>query len=422
VRDLTNKVDSVGPPTGQLTAAEWIDVAQELKNLIESYSAQTSSSGDLTQLSKAIAQFGNVSDYYTGGGTANAQTLTIVARPGAVAYVTGLRVRWKPTATNTGAATINVNGLGAQTITRFDGTVLQAGDIATGRYAEAWYEAGAFRLTNNSLSIPSPALPSGYITGLICGTSAADPSHDITFSVGQCRDATNSVNLILSSSLTKRFDGASIAVGTGQTGFPTATHPARDASTWYRVFIVGHVDGRVDFGFDTSTTAAFLRADLVTADVAGWNYYRQIGWVLTQSGDVNAFVPFSQHAEDPTVFSWVAHDTRFSPLGSLSATRQTRAVPLLCPPSAVAEVVVGLLDTSGSGTSERYLALTDTDHADIAPTNVLHTAGFFTRPGDSSWRTIPVRVNASSEFYERWSASGGGFERTIFVPRWRFAR
>lgn len=420
MRDLTNKVDSAGPPTGQLTAAEWIDLAQELKTLIETYTAQTSSSADLLQISKAIAQASATFDYYTGGGTANAQTLTIIGRPGATALVNGLRVRWKPTVANTGAATINVNGLGATTITRADTTVLQAGDLAVGRFAEAVYDSGAFRLMNASLSIPSPALPSGYITGLVCGSAAADPNHDITFSVGQCRDATNTVNLVLSSALTKRFDGASIAVGTGQTGFPTVSL-TRNASTWYRVFIVGHVDGRVDFGFDTSTTAANLRADLVTADVAGWNYYRQIGWVRTQAGDASSFIAFASTADDPSCFSWVAHDTRFDPLGALVTSRTLRTISSLCPPDATAELEVLLFDNTGGGDSQRYAIVSDVDQADATPADTLHSIGFRSRPGDSNTRSARVRVNASSQFYERWN-SAGAFERTIFVPRWRFAR
>lgn len=421
MQDLTGKVDSAGPPTGQLPAAEWNELASEHKSLIVTYTGQTMSSGDLLQLSKAIAQASATFDYYTGGGTANAQTLTIIGRPGATALVSGLRVRWKPSVSNTGAATINVNGLGATTITRADTTVLQAGDIAVGRFAEAVYDAGAFRLMNASLSIPSPALPSGYITGLICGNAAADPAHDITFSVGQCRDATNTVNMILSSAMTKRFDGASIAVGTGQTGFPTATHPARAASTWYRVFIVGHVDGRVDFGFDTSATAAFLRADLVTVDSAGWNYYRQLGWVLTQAGDVNSFVPFSQNADDPECFQWVAHDTRFDPLGALATTRQTRTLSALCPPLSTAEIDVMLFDGSGSGDAQRWAIISNTDQADAAPADTLHSVGFKTRAGSAMMRTVRVRVDASSQIFERWNTAGS-FERTLFVGRWRFAR
>ena len=421
--NLDGKVDSAGPPTGVLTAAEWNQLANELKNFIDSHTAQTPASGDLNQLSKGVAQFSASSDYYTGGGTANAQTLTIVGRPGATALATGLRVRWKPSVANTGAATIDVNGLGATSITRFDGTVLQAGDIAVGRFAEAWYEGGNFRLSNGSLSIPSPALPSGYITGLAFSPPASDLTHDVTFPVGQCRDATNAVNLVLSTALTKRFDGTPIALGTGQTGFPTVSL-TRAAATWYRVFIVGHVDGRVDFGFDTSTTAAYLRADLVSIDSAGWNYYRQLGWIRTAGTD--DFIPFVQYAARPGRFHWIDGNLLIGASASLVTTRTARSLDSLVPPLSVAHVSVLIEPPSGAASERRNLLLTDKDQADYAPTNSRFTlttksaAG----PGNNAWThigTVEVRVDSASEIYERWDAANS-WERTLLIPRWDFDR
>jgi hypothetical protein len=73
----------------------------------------------------------------TVGGTANAITLTLV--PALAAYANGVRLIFKATANNTGATTINVNGLGARNIFKLSGTSLVActgGEIISG----AWYE------------------------------------------------------------------------------------------------------------------------------------------------------------------------------------------------------------------------------------------------------------------------------------------
>lgn len=421
MEDLTGKTNVGSPPDTQLAHTEWNPFAQEFKNLIETDAGLTMSVADARQLAKAIVQVSSAFGFFTGGGTGNAQTLTVIGgRPGPTAYVAGLRVRWLPSAGNTGPTTVNVNSIGVVALLREDGTPLQSGDLSTSRTAEAYHNGTNFRLLNSSLGAPAQALPNRFIAGLNFLPSAADMTHDVTFAAGSARDATNSANLVLNSALTKRFDGASIALGTGQTGFPTASL-TRAAATWYRVFIVGHVDGRVDFGFDTLLNAANLRADLVTIDAAGWVFYRQLGWVRTQAADANAFVPFVQYAEAPGVFQWVAHDTRFDPFGALVTSRTLRTISSLCPPDGVAELVVSILDTSGSGTSERYAILADTDQADTAPSNVAHSVGFMSRPGDSSPRTALVRVNGSSQFYERWN-SAGEMERTIYVPRWRFAR
>lgn len=428
MQDLTGKVDSAGPPTGQLQAAEWNEVAEELKNLAY-YSGVTLSGADLEQLARSVAHQAGIGDYYTATGTANAQILTSVGRHGAQFYPTGLRVRWKPSVTNTGAATLNVNSLGVKSITRNDFTVLQAGDITQNRYAEAVYDGVAFRLLNSSLGAPAQALPSGYITGLILGRNSADPSHDLVVSVGSCRDSSNTVNLVLSSALTKQFDGASIALGTGQTGFPTVSL-SRSAATWYRVFIVGHVDGRTDIGFDTvaHADASALRADLVSIDSAGWNYYRQLGWVRTQSGSSTAFIPMSHNAAQPNQFNWAETDTRIDANHDLDGllTRQVLSLAAVCPPGAVATVEVFIEDHSGTGTTSRYALLTDKGQADYTPSATNHTIATRTAPGSSqdSWTmagAVDVEVDASSEIYERWSG-GGAIERTIQVPRFHFAR
>jgi hypothetical protein len=65
--------------------------------------------------------------YAAAAGTADVLTATLDPVP--AAYVAGMELRLKIGATNTGAATLNVNGLGAKTIVRGDGAALVAGDL-----------------------------------------------------------------------------------------------------------------------------------------------------------------------------------------------------------------------------------------------------------------------------------------------------
>lgn len=426
MEDLTGKVDSAGPPTGQLTAAEWNHFLTEIKNLIATLTGQTMSSGDLLQLAKSIVTVGSAFDWYTGGGTANAQVLSVVsARPGAVSLATGLRVRWRPSVNNTGAATINVNGLGVKNIKREDGTNLQAGDLSTTRDALAVYDGTQFLLANSALGAPAQALPSGYITGLNFTPPTADRTHQITLAVGSCRDSTNAANLVVSSSITKKFDGASIAYGTGQTGFPT-TSLSRAAATWYRVFLVGHVDGRVDVGFDTDAAATNLLDDLVAADSAGWTYFRQIGWVRTQAADSTAFVPFVQYSNRPGRVHWIQGNQLFDQDGALVTARTSRSLLTLAPPLCVAHVNVLVEPPNSASVQRRNLLLTDTNQADYTPTDTLNTLSVKSAsgPGFNSWTPgglIQVRLDSSGNIYERWDAAGN-WTRTLAVPCWDFAR
>jgi hypothetical protein len=85
--------------------------------------------------------------YVAGGGTAQAQTVTL--SPAVTSLVTGLYVAWKPTAANTaGAPTLAVNGLATTTITKCGTTALQANDIITAAVAYAIYDGTEFQLLN----------------------------------------------------------------------------------------------------------------------------------------------------------------------------------------------------------------------------------------------------------------------------------
>ena len=85
--------------------------------------------------------------YAPGSGSANAQTVTLSIVP--AAYVAGVtRVCWTPLAANTGAATLNVNGLGTVNIVKQNGNPLIANDLITTIIACARYDGTNFELAN----------------------------------------------------------------------------------------------------------------------------------------------------------------------------------------------------------------------------------------------------------------------------------
>jgi len=80
-------------------------------------------------------------------------TLTGTLTPAIAAYATGNLFSFVAANTNTGAATINLNGLGAKSITKFGSTALSAGDILIGQIHLIEYDGTRFQLLNpNSLS------------------------------------------------------------------------------------------------------------------------------------------------------------------------------------------------------------------------------------------------------------------------------
>lgn len=103
----------------------------------------------------------------TDSGAANAYVLAVTLN----AYATNMIVMIKAINANTGASTLNINGLGAKSILRQDGTALQSGDIVAGQWIELVYSGTDFRLLNQFINFASPpAIGSGTpqaVTGTI---------------------------------------------------------------------------------------------------------------------------------------------------------------------------------------------------------------------------------------------------------------
>lgn len=103
----------------------------------------------------ARAQFPDQSTFVaTGGGTVNAQTALL---PNALAYadILGVVIKYIPSVSNTGAATLNISSLGAQTTlkqTPAGLTALSANDIIANRAALVLWYGVQFELLNPATS------------------------------------------------------------------------------------------------------------------------------------------------------------------------------------------------------------------------------------------------------------------------------
>jgi hypothetical protein len=93
--------------------------------------------------------------YVWGGtdtGAANAYVITIGAGVGAqaipTAYVAGMNIRFKATNANSGASTVNVNGLGTAAIKRAGGAAVATGDILSGQLLDLVYDGVNFQIVN----------------------------------------------------------------------------------------------------------------------------------------------------------------------------------------------------------------------------------------------------------------------------------
>ncbi len=92
-----------------------------------------------------VTPVGGAGQAPTSGGSANAQTLTY--NPAVTAYATGLPLNFVVGLTNTGPATMNVNGLGAKNIFA-EGRALSGGELVAGNLASMVYDGVQLQLVS----------------------------------------------------------------------------------------------------------------------------------------------------------------------------------------------------------------------------------------------------------------------------------
>lgn len=98
-------------------------------------------------IKKALSQTGRIlTEKLFAADAGSNDTYAVTLDPAPTAYTNGLMVTFKANTANTGAATLNVNGLGAKTIKRDYNVDLNDGDIKAGQIVEVIYDGTNFQL------------------------------------------------------------------------------------------------------------------------------------------------------------------------------------------------------------------------------------------------------------------------------------
>ena len=113
--------------------------------------------------------------YQTATETGVANAYVIALTPPITAYTTGLTVKFVATEANTGASTLQVNGLTPAPALQWHGKDLVANTITAGAVVEAIYSGSVFELLNPPEVLPAQYGGTGTTTGLpSVGTSVGD--------------------------------------------------------------------------------------------------------------------------------------------------------------------------------------------------------------------------------------------------------
>jgi len=162
MRDIPHKVTG-----SDYTAVEYEEGSQlELENFVKSTGISLSAS-DLYQLAKTVANMVAAGDFYVDSGSGNAYVLAAPSpRQAPTHYVDGFKARFRISHTNTGAATVNVNGLGLKAIVKGDGvTPLGAGDLPINEHGEIIYHANHDNFELYSHKYQDSTFSTGQVVG-----------------------------------------------------------------------------------------------------------------------------------------------------------------------------------------------------------------------------------------------------------------
>jgi hypothetical protein len=115
--------------------------------------------------------------------TGTANTYEVALDSSITSYTDGLQVVFRPINSNTGSATINLNGLGAKSIKLTDSGSIQAGDISAGAVIDVRYSVstGFFHLTPNSAIYAHDAGVSATAAAASAVASAGSASDALTY-------------------------------------------------------------------------------------------------------------------------------------------------------------------------------------------------------------------------------------------------
>jgi hypothetical protein len=113
--------------------------------------------------------------------------------PPYTAYTTGMTVSFAPVATNTGAVTLDLDGLGAKNVNFDASTALNAGAIAVGKITTLQYDGTRFQMTN---SVTTGQIPDGAITAAKLATDSVTTIKILDLNVTTGKLADNAVTTI----------------------------------------------------------------------------------------------------------------------------------------------------------------------------------------------------------------------------------
>jgi hypothetical protein len=149
---VQHRLDDGSRPDDQILASNAADASKKLKLDLSGITPSTTRTVKPQDRDGTNALLDDVQKdlpvYAAATNSGNAYSVTLAPAP--TGLVAGMRVKFKVAAANTGAATLNVNALGAIAIKKSGATTLGSGDMATGQIIEVCFDGTNFQLMSGS--------------------------------------------------------------------------------------------------------------------------------------------------------------------------------------------------------------------------------------------------------------------------------
>lgn len=285
---------------------------------------------------------------------------------------------------------------------------LQATQTQRGAVELATEAENAARTDGNRVpSALTNPFPPGHLFGLTLSRDSGDTSHDVNVTAGSVRDATDAVNIILASEITKQID-ATWAVGDDAGGLDTGTVAN---NTWYHVWLIKRSDtGVVDVLLSTSPTAPTMPSN--------YDYKRRIGAVRTD-GSAN-LLAFEQNG-DSFIWDVPVLDINDSNPGTSAQTNAVRV-----PTGVVVDAVIDWFLGQSNDAGTYYMLVTSPSQTDTAASSSMFSVysgsprGFGEASSESQGGTgrIVTKTNTSAQVRYRLNGSNTSVEVKGFVVGW----
>lgn len=229
-------------------------------------------------------------------------------------------------------------------------------------------------------------LPTGFKQGLV-PSNATDTDHDITIGIGKARSQDDTVDIVLSSPITKQIDAAWVA-GDNVGGFPSGATLSPNST--YHLFVIASADGTlVDAGYDDNLSATNL-----LADATGYTAYKRVFSITTDgSSNISTIGAFIENSGGGIIFYYVdiIQDLLISTTAPTVKTNISISVP-----SGIS--ILCIINVLGRGAFNNAAIVFNQSDNDQAPTFLINTIQQGTNGGNNNVEIFRETDNATLSY------------------------